>query len=98
MGRADNLLARMRRTPRGGWKQRDFITVLEHYQYQFVRHVNHGAMYRHPELAKHPELDVRQRLAQLVIPKGDELKGYVAEDVVASIDALLKIQKEVRDG
>lgn len=82
------------RRTKSGHCQADFIAVLEAYGYEFVRHTRHGALYRHPELADHPDLDVRLRLARVLIPKGKELRGYVAEDVVASIDALEAMRKE----
>jgi hypothetical protein len=95
MGRGD-LLERMRRTA-SGWAQSDFETVLRQQGYELVREVRHGAMYRHPLLAAHPELEVRLRYAILVIPKGRSLKEYVAEEVIASIDVLLRYRQELGD-
>lgn len=87
----------MRRSP-AGHSQRDFCTVLEYYGYTLVRHVRHGAMYRHPELAAHSDVEVRRSLARVVVPKGDELKDYVAEEVIASVDFLLSTRNESKDG
>lgn len=44
------------------------------------------------ELARHPELRVRRELAQVVVPRGTELRKYVGENVETSIDALLEMQ------
>ena len=96
MGRPETLLAAMRRT-RTGWSQEDFCRVLEHFGFLLVRHVRHGAMYRHPLLSAHPDLAVRQQMAQVVIPKGTSLRDYVAEEVVARIDLLTEYRREIGD-
>lgn len=89
-------LERMRAT-KSGWGESDFFGVLEYYGYDRVRQVRHGTMYRHRDLAKHPDLHVRRNLAQVIIPKGRQLKEYVAEDVIASVDALFALRKEESD-
>lgn len=78
----------MRVSP-NGWSQEDFISVLEHYGFQLVRHVRHGAMLRHEILARHPDREVRVSMAQVVIPKGRSLRDYVAVEVVTRVDFLL---------
>jgi hypothetical protein len=93
VAKGSKLLEEMRLT-QAGWKQSDFFPVLEYHGYEFVRHVRHGAMYRHPELAKHPDRDVRMKLAQVIVPKGNPVKEYVAELVLESVDFLLAYQKE----
>lgn len=40
------------------------------------------------------ELRVRRELAQVVVPRGTELRKYVGENVEASIDELLEMQGE----
>lgn len=86
-------LEKMRRT-KAGWGESDFFRVLEYYDYDLVRQVRHGTMYRHKELAEHPDLYVRQNLARVIIPKGRQLKEFVAEEVIASVDALLALRKK----
>lgn len=87
MASGDELLARMLQTP-SGWNDRDFHRVLEYYGYALVRHARHGAIFRHPDLASHPDQSVRQ----LMIPSGRELPRYVARKVVKSVQALLELQ------
>ena len=90
MAKGPKLLEEMRRT-KAGWKQSDFFPVLEYYGFEFVRHANHGALYRHPELARHPDLSVRMTLAQMMVPKGNPVKEWVAEEVIARVDFLLSL-------
>lgn len=87
MPSGEELLERMRRT-KTGHADRDFFRVLEYYGYNLARHARHGAIYRHPRLAQHPDPNVRQ----LMIPKGRSLPDYVAGKVVASIDALMQLE------
>lgn len=91
MARGPKILERIRRS-KAGVSERDIFSVLEYYGYELVRQVQHGAMYRHPDLARHPELEVRRSLAQVIVPKGSPVKEYVAEQVLASVDALLARQ------
>jgi hypothetical protein len=94
MGRAETTVEAMRRT-KTGWAQADFLRILEHFGFLFVRHVRHGAMYRHPLLASHPDLSVRVRMAQVVIPKGTSLRDYVTDEVLARIDLLSTYEREI---
>lgn len=79
----------MRRT-RSGHPERDFFSVLRYYGYEQVREANHGSIWRHGSLARHADPEIR-KLARLMIPKGSETKTYVADQVVASVDALLAL-------
>ena len=96
MSAGADLLDRLRRT-KCGYSQDDFTDGLVDLGYEFVREARHGRIFRHPVLASHPNLDVRVRNAQILIPKGRELKEYVAREVLASIEILLAYMKE-RDG
>jgi hypothetical protein len=91
MASGPKLLERMRRT-RSGHPERDFFSVLRYYKYDKVREANHGSIWRHEILAKHPDPQIRN-LARVMIPKGSETKTYVAEQVVASVDALLALEE-----
>ncbi|HEV2131996.1 MAG TPA: hypothetical protein VGR27_12870 [Longimicrobiaceae bacterium] len=97
MARGPKLLEDMRRS-KSGWGESDFFSILEYYGYELERQARHGSFYRHPLLASHPDIEVRRNRAQIVIPKGRQLREYVAEKVVASIDTLLAYQKELDNG
>jgi hypothetical protein len=90
LGAGEDLVDRLRRTSTG-YSQQDFRAGLEALGYVMVREVRHGQLYRHPRLAAHSDVDVRKELAQLVIPKGRELREYVAKNVLRSIEALLAL-------
>lgn len=89
MASGDTMLVRMRASS-AGWADGDFYRVLDYHGYQLVRHARHGAIFRHPVLDSHPDPKVRQ----IMIPKGRELPGYVTGKVLASVDALLRVQSE----
>jgi len=84
----EDLLDRLRRTT-AGYSQADFDAGLQDLGYEFIREVRHGRMYRHALLASHPDVDVRRRLAHVVIPKGRELKQYVGREVLESVTVLM---------
>ena len=88
-----DLLDRLRRT-KCGYSQDDFTVGLIDLGYELVREARHGKIFRHPILASHPNLDVRMRNAQILIPKGRELKEYVAREVLASVEILMAYGKE----
>lgn len=93
MASGEELLDRLRRT-KAGWSAKDFDRLLTHYGY-VSKPVNHGLLYRSGELAGHPDLEVRRKLAQVVVPRGTELRKYVGRKVEASIHALLRLREEV---
>lgn len=93
MGGGPKLLEQMRATS-VGHRRRDILAVLGYYGYQYDREARHGSLYSHPELLAHPSLDVRMGKARVLIPKGREMPSYVAEDVVASVTALLTLRDE----
>lgn len=93
MASAPKLKEQMRVSP-AEWAERDFFSVLEYYGFERVRQVRHGTMYRHAELASHPDQAVRMRFAHIVIPKSRSSKAYVAENVVAAVDQLEKWREE----
>lgn len=97
MASGAKLLKRMARS-KSGWSASDFRRVLEHFGYEFQRHANHGFLYRHEELAEeHPDKEVRMEHAYVLIPRGNELREYVTEEVIASIQALMAFRKERED-
>jgi hypothetical protein len=87
----------LRRNP-VGHSERDFERILVYNGFEFVRQARHGAMYRHPELALHPDLTIRRDKAWVLIPNGCENKRYVARDVVAAIELVERIRKEKTGG
>ena len=89
MASGEALLEKMRASAQG-YGQSDFFRVLEYYGFTRVRPARHGAIYRHPALAAHPDPSVRQ----LMIPTGTDLPGYVARKVVRAVDALLELRKK----
>jgi hypothetical protein len=88
MSSGPKLLEQMRAT-KAGWAERDFSSVLEYYGCEVQRHARHGAIFRHPLLASHPDLEVRRDFAYVMIPKSRSSKEYVAENLIRSVDALL---------
>jgi len=97
MASGEELLDKIRES-HSGHKQGDFRRLLESYGFVFLRHARHGAIFRHPELTEHPDLDVRKSLAHVMVPKGDDLRPYVARKVLASIDALFDLRGRTDDG
>jgi predicted RNA binding protein YcfA (HicA-like mRNA interferase family) len=97
MGKGKSRLEAMRRSA-SGWSQEDFMRVLEAHGFELVRHVRHGAFYRHPVLARHPDAAIRSQMAQVVIPKGNSLRDYVAEEVIKRIDLLAVTEPGGDDG
>jgi hypothetical protein len=92
---AAKLLDALYRT-RTGWSDADFFRVLEYYGFTLERQARHGAFYRHADLAGHPDLETR-RLARVLIPKGRELHAYVADEVIAAIEAVRAL-RATREG
>jgi hypothetical protein len=97
MASAPKLLEQMRGN-QCGHRRREVIAVLEHFGYLYDREANHGSLYVHPELSRHPDLAVRLSRARVLIPKGREMPEYVARDVVAAIDTLKAWSKERANG
>lgn len=91
-------LKRLRRT-KTGWSDDELCIALEQFGFEFQRMARHGYLYRHPVLAKkHPDLDVRKEHAYVLVPRGNEVRRYAAEQVLAAIEALLDYLKEQDDG
>jgi hypothetical protein len=97
VGAGEDLWDRLQRT-KVGYSQDDFHAGLLSWGYEFVREARHGKIYRHPALARHASLDVRMGMAQVLIPKGRQLKEYVARDVLAAIEFLRSLQDEEKGG
>lgn len=93
MASGEALLAKMRASG-VGHGQSDFCRVLEYYGFINVRPARHGLIYRHPDLAQHPDPSVRQ----LMIPTGRDLPRYVAQKVVRAVDALDEGKKSENEG
>lgn len=90
---ADTPLEPLRRTALGH-SQRDFSRVLEYYGFVEIRRARHGVMFRHPDLTAHPDLEVRQKRAWVLIPNDCERKPYVAREVVDAVELLLAWQAQ----
>jgi hypothetical protein len=93
MASGEELLARIRAS-HAGHATDDFQRLLEHYGYEHVRDGRHGPIFRHPELAAHPDQRVRMEHASVQIPRGRDLRAYVARKILASVDVLLKHREE----
>lgn len=96
MASGETLLERLRAS-QAGHSQRDICSVLEYYGFEFQRPAKHGALYRHPELAEHPDIEVRKKYSHVIVPKGDDLLPYVARKVLGSLDALFSMREEKAD-
>ena len=83
-------LARLRATL-SGYTQRDLCAIAEAAGYQYLREARHGMLYRHPELARHSDVEIRKRYAYLVIQKGRELKAGAARDLRDRLELLHKL-------
>jgi hypothetical protein len=75
-------------------RRRDIVALLEYYGYIYEREARHGSLYGQPELLSHPDVAVRMGKARVLIPKGRVMPEYVADDVAASIEALITWRKE----
>ena len=62
--------------------------------YELKRHTRHGARMVHPELAKHPDLEVRRDRSWILVPVGSSLPTYVADDVLKAAALLESIRQE----
>lgn len=93
MASGEELLAKIRQT-QAGHSTQDFQRLLEHYGYESVRDGRHGPIFRHPDLARHPDKKIRMTHASVQIPRGHDLRKYVVRKVLASVDVLLAYQEE----
>lgn len=71
-----------------GYSQGDLCAIAEEAGYVYVREARHGKLYRHPELADHPDVEIRKRYTYLVIQKGGELKAGAARDLRDRLELL----------
>lgn len=78
------------RATKAGYSQKDLVSILEHYDFEFVRDANHGLVYEHRELA---EAGARNE-ASIMIPRGKELRRVYAADVLKAVEAVLAHRKE----
>lgn len=78
------------RATKAGYSQSDFVSIVEHYGFEFVREANHGLVYEHPELHDAGLHDV----ASIMIPKGRELRKCYATDVLKAVEAVVAHRKE----
>lgn len=97
MTEREDTLRRLRQN-KTGWTADELCRALERFGYEFERMARHGHLYRHPILAEeHPDLETRKKHAYVLVPRGNELRRYAAEDVLASIEVLIKYLKERDD-
>lgn len=79
---------------KNGHGQADYVALLESLGYVLVRNTRHGLRYKHAELAAHPDAVVRRDHSWILIPNGRDLPGYVAQDVLKSIELLEQYRRE----
>jgi hypothetical protein len=96
MASGEGLLRKVRES-QSGHSQEDFCRLLEYYGYELQRHAKHGAIYRHADLASHADPEVRREHANIMVPKGDALRPYVARKVLAPLDILFGLKKGKED-
>jgi hypothetical protein len=67
---------------KAGHSQTEYVALLEHLGFVFVRNTRHGAKYVHEGLRAHPDLSTRQMKSWILVPVGKRLPEYVADDIL----------------
>lgn len=77
---AERLFERLKQT-RHGWSHDDLVRVLKEFGFEELRETRHGTLFEHPS---QPEGTT------VIIPRHRKLKAWVARDVKAAIELVLR--------
>lgn len=78
------------RATKAGYSQKDLVSILKHYGFEFVRPAKHGLVYEHRELADAGASNE----ASIMIPTGKELRRVYAGDVLKAVEAVLALRRK----